>query len=83
MTQKLEEPNKAQVTLTLDVNLIETVDNIRGRKSRSAFINDCIAYNFSSDNIPYTKEDLEHMYREHLENMKKINPQPRRNINVH
>lgn len=58
MTQKLEEPQKSAISVTIDINLIETVDNIRGRKSRSAFINDCIAYTLKCDNIPLKIEEL-------------------------
>lgn len=58
MTQKLEEPRKVQVTVTIDIDLIESVDNIRGRKSRSAFINDCIAYTLKCDNIPRKVDEL-------------------------
>lgn len=59
MTQKLEEPLKVQVTATLDKKLVEVIDSIRGRKSRSAWINECIERNLKSehpDKLVVTKQ---------------------------
>lgn len=76
MTQKF----KVQVTVTLDINLIDTVDKIRGRKSRSAFINDCIAYTLKSDNIPCGDTDLDLFHTNTIKKIKaasKANGYPR------
>lgn len=73
MTEKYENPIKIQVTATLDINLVEKIDNLRGKKSRSAWINDAIEYTLMADNTPYTEEDLNKMYQEHILNLRKMN----------
>lgn len=74
MTQKLEEPNKVQVTITIDKKLVEVVDELRGNKmSRSAWVNDAIRYTLTADNVPYTKDELKVMQEDYMKNIHKIN----------
>lgn len=72
--QKLEEPRKAQVTVTIDIDLIEIIDNIRGhKKSRSSWINDAIEYTLLHDNIKICDEELDKTLQNHLNNIRMIN----------